>query len=126
MRTFVMLVYLRKAVEMLCRTNHDSEDSLLFEVLKGLVDKLIPSHPSVVVDAIAPSPEMIIQVCEANEDLYFLLMEFMQFVAKVTGRYQFMEVSSISALVMGSLYVEHRRKWLAKHAFRKSGADSSG
>ena len=35
-------------------------------------------------------------------------MEFMQFVTKVTGRYEFMEVSSISAFVMGSLDVEHR------------------
>ena len=48
--------------------------SLSFEVLKGLVDKLIPSHPSVVVEVIAPSPEMITQACEANEDLYFLLV----------------------------------------------------
>ena len=104
----VMLVYLRKAVEMLCRTNRDSEDSLSFEVLKGLVDKLIPSHPSVVVEVIAPALEMILQACGANEDLYFLLMELMQCVAKVTGKYEFMAVPSISAFVIGSLRAEHR------------------
>ena len=103
----VMLVYLRKAVEILCRTNRDSDDSLSFEVLKGLVDKLIPSHPSVV-EVIAPALEMIIQACGPNEDLYFLLIELMQFVAKVTGKYEFMAVPSISAFVIGSLRAEHR------------------
>ena len=101
----IMVFYVQKTIEILCGIR-DNESMLAFEILRGLVDKLIPSHPGLV-DFVAPSLEMIIEACKENEDTIFLLMGLMQAIAEHINGYEFMRVPSISAFVLDCLRDEH-------------------